>query len=603
MAEPIQCPQCRAKLNVQEKNLGRRIRCPKCQAEFVPAPPEPAAKLVDAGIFTVLPDKSPRPVAEPVGPSAPDAAEPIPRTQTMLRSATPLAPVGGPLKIALFGPRDSGKTSLLGALVQASESQESILSARLVDKSKDQALHELKTQVYENQPEQTIEEVVTYPISFESTNGAPKLEAVVADCDGRSAGDFLSQKVALDARTDLGKVFRRADTLVLTLDAAASREKTDRDLSQFCRFLYEFEESRGKRVEVAGLAVYLVLTKCDLLARPNDTFTSWMRQIEERKRQVDARFREYLASQGRDGSLDQRSFGKLDVRVWATAVRRPALTDRPGRNQEPYGVAELFRQCLETAVAHQHRRVHASQFLVFVAAGMLAAVGILSFVAFVLFEHRPSAAVAKLENDVHMNLPRSMSRAERLKNYEEKLQKLNEFKSNPVFGQLVKEDQDDVKAYIKELGEFQQFSRDFNEKAKEPKLARNDEELQQFEEALKQMAPPEMYANQWKDAAVVRRREQYLEDVKVLRHEVDEAVKKFEDLKKKREKLEETRLTKDERRAEEGKLIAAVNKWSYFTDPTRPLPGSRSLTYADVLQFERVRPYVNDWTAWRRGRQ
>ena len=54
------------------------------------------------------------------------------------------------------------------------------------------------------------------------------------------------------------------------------------------------EQTRGQRSEVGGLPVYLVLTKCDLLAQKDDSSISWIDRIEERKRKVDRGFQEFL---------------------------------------------------------------------------------------------------------------------------------------------------------------------------------------------------------------------------------------------------------------------------------------------------------------------
>ena len=57
------------------------------------------------------------------------------------------------------------------------------------------------------------------------------------------------------------------------------------------------EQGRGQRTEVGGLPIFLVLTKCDLLAQVDDKALDWIEHIEERKRQLDGRFREFLARQ------------------------------------------------------------------------------------------------------------------------------------------------------------------------------------------------------------------------------------------------------------------------------------------------------------------
>src|SRR5207245_4735258 len=102
----------------------------------------------------------------------------------------------------------------------------------------------------------------------------------------------------------------------------------------------------------------LVLTKCDLIAKPADTSAQWMERIEERKREVHQRFQEFLAQQA---AQEQMPFGSIDLHLWATAVKRPALADAPARPKEPYGFAELFRQCLDSARGFRERRPQAPQ--------------------------------------------------------------------------------------------------------------------------------------------------------------------------------------------------------------------------------------------------
>src|SRR5205807_3380771 len=107
---------------------------------------------------------------------------------------------------------------------------------------------------------------------------------------------------------------------------------------------------------------------CDLLAQPTDSTAQWMDHIEERKRAVHQKFQEFLAQQA---AREQMPFGKVSLHVWATAVKRPALADAPARPKEPYGVAELFRQCLDAARAFRERRRQATKRLARVI-GMLA---------------------------------------------------------------------------------------------------------------------------------------------------------------------------------------------------------------------------------------
>jgi len=183
------------------------------------------------------------------------------------------------LNIVLFGMPAAGKSSLLGALAQASQGQEHLLNGRLVDVS--HGLEELRRRLYDESALRTAEEVVPYPVDFELFRGEGRnakatqhVGAVFIDCDGRVANDLLVRRQAIpedSAEGTLAREVNDAETLVLVIDASAPPAQVEADFAEFERFLRQMEMSRGQRTEVGGLPVFLVLTKCDLLAQPGDT--------------------------------------------------------------------------------------------------------------------------------------------------------------------------------------------------------------------------------------------------------------------------------------------------------------------------------------------
>src|SRR5262245_36843560 len=220
-------------------------------------------------------------------------------------TTTPSPPTtgGNALRIVLFGMPAAGKTSLLGALAQSAQTQEHLLHGHLTEQA--QGLAELRQRLYEESPRRTVDEVVPYAVDFEpfspegkETTTHDHLQVVLIDCDGRVANDLLTRRRMLAEDSPEGTLAREtldADTLILAIDAAATHAQIDTDFVEFGRFLRLLERGRGQRAEVGGLPVFLVLTKCDLLAQPDDTAASWMERVEERKRQVDRRFHEFLA--------------------------------------------------------------------------------------------------------------------------------------------------------------------------------------------------------------------------------------------------------------------------------------------------------------------
>src|SRR5262249_35307583 len=148
------------------------------------------------------------------------------------------------------------------------------------------------------------------------------LDAGLVDCDGRVANELLVRQRSLNGTGQLARAILDADTLVLLVDASANVVVMERDFAQFGQFLQLLEENRGQRSDVGGLPVFLVLTKCDLLAQPRDSSVAWVDRVEERKRQVGQRFQEFLSRQAEQEAM---TFGSIDLHLWATAVKRPQL--------------------------------------------------------------------------------------------------------------------------------------------------------------------------------------------------------------------------------------------------------------------------------------
>jgi hypothetical protein len=378
----------------------------------------------------------------------------------------PAEPVDLPnaLHIVLFGLPAAGKSSLLGALAQAAQAQEHLLNGRLADLSK--GLAELRQRLYEETPRRTAEEVVPYPVDYEpfsrggpAAGGGGHLQVVLLDCDGRVANDLLVRRQALDEHSPEGTLAHEvveADTLVLVIDAAAPPAQVDADFAEFDRFLRQMEGSRGRRAEVGGLPVFLVLTKCDLLAQPGDTGGDWMERIEERKRDVDARFKAFLSRRQQEaGALP---FGQIDLHLWATAVKRPALAGSPAKPREPFGVAELFRQCLEAAAAFHESRRRSGRRLAWTVGGAAGFVALLLSLA-VGQALRNSSGPSSLQLEVEsVSFRFEKTPAERLRHpsgeLRRRLAELEKIRNDPEFSSLPAEQQKHVREWAEELQKY-----------------------------------------------------------------------------------------------------------------------------------------------------
>jgi GTPase SAR1 family protein len=425
------------------------------------------------------------------------------------------------LRLVLFGMPDAGKSSLLGALAQAAETQERVLHGNLRDLT--QGLDELRKRVYEDRQRETLEEIVPYPVRF-SPFGQPSIPAILFDCDGRAANALLTQKRSIEKENRTGTLagaVLSADGLILTVDASAPHSQIEDDFREFLRFLRFLEKYRSQEHAVGGLPVYLVLTKCDLLVRDASISQAmWEARIEERKKDVMGRFKQFLAGHGvRHGQL---SFGTLDLEVRATAVRRPALTDASPQPREPFGVAELFHTAFEEAMAFRDRQQRSRKRLMWTVggAGTFLAAMLIAGVALLSMPQR-TTEFTLADRVESLRASEGPTAATRLgPNLDRRMREWVEVQSHPAFPQLPAELQALVQQRLAEGNAYIQF-RDELAAIPPPGRARSLAELSQTQARLTKLIPPEQYAGDWAPTEAAQQRERLLnKDIPALRSAV-----------------------------------------------------------------------------------
>ncbi len=220
------------------------------------------------------------------------------------------------LRVVLFGLPGAGKSSLLAALPQAAGSSPNLLNGHLIDPSPN--LLELHRAIDRGPPPEESEQVVPYSFRYEPGGAPGGRGAVVLDPSGPAAEALVRDQDA----GPLAPEMRQADAVVLAVDASASPEELDAVFAEFDRFLRRMEQGRGDRTDVGGLPIFLVLTKCDLLAQPGGTTADWLEHIEERKREVAARFHAFRIGRAR------RTNRRGSAVLICTSGRRPCAGRR-----------------------------------------------------------------------------------------------------------------------------------------------------------------------------------------------------------------------------------------------------------------------------------
>jgi GTPase SAR1 family protein len=506
----------------------------------------------------------------------------------------------GAVRIVLFGMPHAGKSSLLGALLQASQIQEHLLNGQLTDLS--QGLTELRRRLYEEPPHATTEEVIPYPVTFEPFavhNGGrarTRLDAVLVDCDGRVANDLLTRRRSLTANnreSRLANAILDADALVLVVDAADTPAQVDADFAEFGRFLSLLERSRGRRTDLSGLPVFLVLTKCDLLARASDSPGSWIEEIEERKSQIAGRFQDFLAHKRAPGSSP---FGRIDLHIWATAVKRPTLVGVPEKPREPYGVAELFRQALALAQTFRKQRDRSGRRLIWTLAGASAVLVLLIGIAVLLVLGRGQRLPSRLE--IRVERFRAQEQAQSPlsahRNASSKIDELKSFASDPGFSELPESQRDYVRRQLQDFNAYQEYDRKLRD-ITDPADAGSLTQLEQIETSLKQLQVPEEFRAEWMQTEAGRRRADWLDDVDALRSEVARAVAWYQQLIQNGQRvLDDVNGPNLPARA---RKVLQESRTPPFPegDNDRLLPKSHRLKYATLYGFTSVAEVRNKW--------
>jgi hypothetical protein len=519
------------------------------------------------------------------------------------------------LSIVLFGLPAAGKSSLLGALAQAAQAQEHLLNGRLTDVT--HGLDELRRRLYEETPRRTAEEVVPYPLDFEpfsEIGGKPAspqhVGTVVIDCDGRVANDLLVRRQALPEDSPEGTLAREvsdADTLVLVIDASAPPAQVESDFAEFERFLRQMERTRGERTEVGGLPVFLVLTKCDLLAQPGDTTADWMERIEQHKRDLDARFRRFL--ERREQKAWPLPFGRINLHLWATAVKRPALANAPAKAREPYGVAELFRQCLEQAAAFRGRRRQSGRRLVWTVGAAAGVVALMASLAVGFTLHNLDTQTNALREQVRLlRNADPPSEAERLAapipELRQRAKQWRAVRDNPHFHALSAEQQQMARDRLDELDAYLDYH-DRLLQSPRPRDARTEKDLRDLEEGLKtELALPR---DAWKDTEAGRLHSERRKDAEALDAAVKRARNWYRDNVEKADNL----WTFSGEQTEPGTAGINWTAWTRqveallspdhrpsFTGSDKVADAAGTMTFdATVLRFEEVRKARTDWEA------
>ncbi len=379
------------------------------------------------------------------------------------------------LNLVLLGLRSSGKSALLGALQQAAQSKGTDVDGALVDLSGE--LTKLRQASLDEKYHPTRDAVAAYPMQ-RRVEGRDET-VTLHDTSGAETATLLADK-ELATTGPVPHALAEADGVLLVVDASSSKDELKQQFDQFKAFLANWQMKRSQAASVGGLPVFLVLAKCDKIAVNGETFGQWTQRIEEAKRRVGDQLSKALEDSR------ELSFGRVDVRVWATAVKRP-VADKPSRANDPYQVAELFQQVFAAAGAFRRRSDRSSQTLQGALVGLGGLAVLLSLIMTWYFATQPTLDEAALESQVRTLLAGGEdSPSEQVREpIEDRLKELRDVKDNAAYGQLPADVREQLAATENAILAYQRLNADYQKEVRNPRLALRESDLLQIEKTLK----------------------------------------------------------------------------------------------------------------------
>jgi hypothetical protein len=313
-------------------------------------------------------------------------------------------------------------------------------------------------------------------------------------------------------------------------------------------------------------------------------------KIEARKSQVAARFKEFLS--GRDGNGSP--FGRIDLHLWATAIKRPALAGMTEKLRGPFGVAELFRQGLASAQSYCRSQNRSARKLAKTLAAVLGALGLLSAFAalLILGFWEPSGLEVRVEHFrlQQRSLPaRDIYRRPRLKS---EIDELTGFLNDASFKILSTDKQEFVREELAKLHAYQGYEQKLRETITDPRIASTESQLAEIEEKLNNLSIPQLYKAEWSQAEAGRQSTEWLEDVAAIRKALQRVNSWYQQLIHDGQQVLDT--SSGPNLPSRARKVLEAGASPPFPEGDR-VPGSQRVTYETIFGFTSIAESRRKW--------
>ena len=500
----------------------------------------------------------------------------------------PLSGTSAPLRVVFFGPKDSGKSSLMTAF-------EKVASVGAEEEPVPLSLDELPS---------AGRIVIRRKVKVDLPDSDPTAPFItLIDCDGGAAGQLLRDATALTRpviRNELLDALRSAEALVVTVDATDTLTAVNDQMTSLRSFIEALRAGRTFGREIGGLPVFLTLTKCDKLYEKGMTPDEWVTAIERQKAVVHAQYVDALG--GHAGGL----FGDIELELEATAAKVPPvhpfeyLSDDAGA----FRVQNLLRNVLNAASSYAARRRQAKKRLGWTVSVALGLFGLMlaGFVALALTgEPGPlELLTARVRQARTEEGPPAVRLADR--NIDRNRKTLEELRASPHFAELPSDLRKWAADRDREYGEYGEHRKLFQPPQFSPADVRTAGELAKLTADLTDaLAPPVEYAKAWEKTEAVRLRDKWQTDRDLLVKAEAETHDWYRNLITRSSTLMNIETPDAAWRTRATALLTDAR--TPPVNPTDPIPGSPTvpirrgdpLKYAAAYDFERTDLARQDW--------